>query len=228
MRRPLMLLAVLAACDQPQTQTQTQTQPPALPPTSSTSDAAAPAGPPPRAHTAPPSTLKDFALLDLDTYERPAGLTQDGVEVVGMRWTDKNGPNVAVLIHQVEDGGDVTNRRLWAFHYIDGPPPPRILRKVQDKVESCAFDNNAHFIDDSLEVTDVDADGLAEVWFAYQLGCTSDVSPLPLKLLVIENGEKYILRGTTMKGAPTEEPPRARWPAGVRDRAGARWKELSR
>ena len=43
----------------------------------------------------------------------------------------------------------------------------------------------------------LDADGVAELTFAYRTTCTSDVSPLTLKLLMLEQGAKYILRGST-------------------------------
>lgn len=53
------------------------------------------------------------------------------------------------------------------------------------------------FLDGATEVTDLDADGFGELTFAYSLACRSDMSPARLKLLMLENGEKFILRGTT-------------------------------
>src|SRR5690606_29174293 len=40
-------------------------------------------------------------------------------------------------------------------------------------------------------------DGIGEVAFAYRADCVSDMSPVTVKLLLLENGDKYILRGTT-------------------------------
>jgi hypothetical protein len=53
------------------------------------------------------------------------------------------------------------------------------------------------------------------------VACLSDVSPATLKLLVLEDGDKYILRGGTLpaqvEGVPVRdaepEPARDRWPA---------------
>jgi len=43
----------------------------------------------------------------------------------------------------------------------------------------------------------MDNNNLGEITFAYKLACISDASPLTLKLLILENGNKYIIRGTT-------------------------------
>ena len=32
----------------------------------------------------------------------------------------------------------------------------------------------------------------------YRLGCTGDASPVPLKLMMLENSDKYAIRGTTL------------------------------
>ena len=51
------------------------------------------------------------------------------------------------------------------------------------------------FINNSLTITDLDDDGIAESTFLYKLSCRSDVSPSILKLMMHENDNKYALRG---------------------------------
>lgn len=68
---------------------------------------------------------------------------------------------------------------------------------MQDATTDCAdADLRAEFLDDSVRVTDEDGDGKVELSFAYDLNCTTDVSPSTRKLLVLEGGDKHILRGT--------------------------------
>lgn len=67
--------------------------------------------------------------------------------------------------------------------------------KAKDFVNRCEFDLELEMLDDSIEVTDLDNDGLAEISFLYKLGCRSDVSPLDVKLLMYEGTTKYALRG---------------------------------
>lgn len=80
----------------------------------------------------------------------------------------------------------------------------KVLRIVNDSSENCDVHLRASFRDAALSLTDLDADGIGEITFAYSLSCASDVSPSILKLLMLENGDKYILRGTTrVQDSPT-------------------------
>jgi hypothetical protein len=43
------------------------------------------------------------------------------------------------------------------------------------------------------------------VTFAYTLACRSDVSPVTFKLLMLENGRKYIVRGESWNFEGSDE-----------------------
>ena len=45
-------------------------------------------------------------------------------------------------------------------------------------------------------MSDLDKDGYAEITFGYVMNCTTDMSPGTYKLLLLEDADKYILRGT--------------------------------
>jgi len=71
------------------------------------------------------------------------------------------------------------------------------------------------------------------VTFAYRVGCVSDVSPITLKLRVIENGEKYILRGETLLsdgegGKYKPDPKFKKWPKELAAHAKKRWRKHSK
>jgi hypothetical protein len=121
-----------------------------------------------------------------------------GKVIAGQRWTDANGDNLLVqsLLEKMAEDGRVSIY-LYANHFVRGPDgTAKQLREVKDKYEDCEFDNMTRFLEDASQVTDLDNDGLGEVWFAYVADCASDVSPLTTKLLGLENGDKYIIRGT--------------------------------
>ena len=135
--------------------------------------------------------------------------------VDGLGWTDAAGQNV-VLLRRIE-----TDRRgalLYADHVVYPNPRERImLREVRDGVPECELDMTADFVAGSLRVADSNDDGLAEVSFAYRLNCAGDVSPDEQKLLVLEGGEKYILRGLVFSQFmefqdPEAEPSQSSWP----------------
>jgi hypothetical protein len=111
------------------------------------------------------------------------------------------------------------------------------VETIRDGVESCGHDVTAAFRPGSLGVTDLDHDGVGEVTFAYLLRCAGDVSAARLKLLVLEDGAKYIVRGFSYDNrgdgvglaalaAPEPEPADADWPPALRRHASTlfgRW-----
>jgi hypothetical protein len=134
-------------------------------------------------------------LLAFDTRAVPTALRPPGTLQHGLRWRDRNGENL-VIFSRVETPRPRASARLTVRHWLLGARP-RLLREVKDLVGGCEFDLTAKFLPASFGVTDLDGDGLGEVTFAYEQTCRSDVSPAALKLLVLENGDKYILRGET-------------------------------
>ena len=123
-------------------------------------------------------------------------------------WRDGNGNNVFVVTYSEQEHGEeddspsTLSRSMVITHDVVGTDGKAVRKRtVRDFVKACPFDVHLHLEDDSLQTTDLDGDGLAEITFAYQITCTSDMSPRTRKLLLLEDGEKYILRGHTGLGA---------------------------
>ena len=121
-----------------------------------------------------------------------------------LRWRDTLGQNTVVFSEEriappkpVVTGDQGPGRALYATHYLMLAVGGEFVRKreVKDRYESCGFDLDVRFLKSSFGVTDLDGDGVGEVTFAYVVDCVSDVSPKTLKLLMLEDGSKYILRG---------------------------------
>jgi hypothetical protein len=159
------------------------------------------------AHAEPPSAqpLAPGALAK--------ALLPPGTWLRGLRFQDRNGENL-VIFTRAESARPARgardperSRHLYVRHYAraSAAAAPRLLREVRDKVERCEFDPSAELLPDAIGVSDLDGDGIGELTFAYKLGCRSDVSPITLKLLLLEGGAKHILRGETrVKISPTE------------------------
>lgn len=165
--------------------------------------------------------------LPFDEDQAPGeAVPQDGVVWSGLRWRDRDGDNWAVLNHQVEAGGEgLESRRLLVHHWVESGGKGRMVREVRDQNELCAHDNVTGYVDGSLAVTDLDGDGHGEITFAYVVDCVSDASARRLKLLVLENGDKYILRGKT--GGPfTPEPAKSSWPPRFYEHATRSWRAV--
>ena len=113
-------------------------------------------------------------------------------------WVDANGDNIAVFTK--------TDEELYMLHYAFPNGSPILKRKVIDFVRDCPFDVTLEFVENTIEVTDLDNDNFGEVSFMYKTACRSDMSPATLKYLTIEDGEKYIIRGSELMDFGYEEP----------------------
>jgi hypothetical protein len=158
-----------------------------------------------------------FQSLVFDPKSLPAEIRYKGEVVAGARWLDKNGENLLLLCktgpvskplprsskyYGFEEWG--VTAELHGYHYVKAKEKFALLWKVFDSAKLCPFDLVATFLPNSLTITDLDGNGIAESTFLYKLGCRSDVSPVQLKLIMHEGKAKYALRGETM--VPTTEP----------------------
>jgi hypothetical protein len=174
------------------------------------------------------------------TKDLPRGVKAPKGFDSALKWTDKNGENLVMLavlnrLSKNAEGEVLPSAVLTVDHIlIANGQRTRSLRSVRDGVAPCDFDLTAEFLG-AATLTDLDGDGIAEVTVAYQLSCKSDISPDIVKLLVIENGEKYILRGEglypdddgKMRGGGFEpDPDAARWPKVFFDHARETWKRI--
>jgi len=66
---------------------------------------------------------------------------------------------------------------------------------MHDRVTDCPLDIKADFVPGSFAITDLDKNGIAEVWVAYRLSCRGDISPSDLKIIMHEGIKKYAKRG---------------------------------
>lgn len=131
----------------------------------------------------------------LGQTELPIELKLRGTFLDALRYHDALGEHVVAFTRLLdEDKGNVQlEAQLWSGKGGKG----RIERTVKDGEKNCEFDLFAEFLDAALGVTDLDHDGQAELTLAYRMTCTSDVSPWTLKLLMLEGGDKYALRGSS-------------------------------
>lgn len=134
----------------------------------------------------------------------PKGIQIPGKPLQNLQWRDAKGNNLVVFSVKESiakgkgfDGGDRASVSLYVSHFLLGKKP-QLVRRVTDHVKDCDWDETAHFMDVGPDdVTDLDGDGIAEHTIAYQLGCRSDLSPITVKVLLLEHGEKYAIRGTS-------------------------------
>ncbi|MEZ4398506.1 MAG: hypothetical protein R3B06_00700 [Kofleriaceae bacterium] len=89
------------------------------------------------------------------------------------------------------------HRKIYVQYFRQLRGKWRELRMIQDGERDCEYDLEVQFLPGSVQVTDADGDGQAELSFLYDRLCASDVSPATRKLLVLEGKAKHALRGTS-------------------------------
>jgi len=149
-----------------------------------------------------PKTTGGIEDLSYDVSDIPANIKYDGSIVAGAKWKDNNGSNV-LIITETKDrkkGGQEFqswSKELYGYQFITGSDGPKQVWKISDFIKDCEADPTLSYIKNSLSITDINNNGIAESTFLYKLACRSDVSPAGLKLLMHEEDKKYAIRGTT-------------------------------
>jgi hypothetical protein len=193
---------------------------------------------------ASPAAAGDLPFTEVSATEVPAQAKVRGKQIQRVvKFTDKLGTNYVVFSSTSSekpstDMGAMLTRWLYVDHWaIAAGKAPKALLPARDVVQDCPLGLTAEFIPNAFHVTDVNANGIAEVTYGYQLACRSDVSPATYKLLVVENGKKHILRGEALFSIPdlepmggtfTPEPAEKKWGAKLYAHAVAVWKATSR
>lgn len=153
----------------------------------------------------------DIDELPFDKNNLPAEIKYNGNIVTGKRWKDNNGENIIIICTTREKetkdkyGESVLTKEIYAYNYANAGKGFAQLWKMYDFVNECPFDITLEYKENSLSLTDIDKDEIAEITFMYMSDCRSDVSPSGLKLLMYENKTKYALRGVTRIDIEGEE-----------------------
>ncbi|MBL7720159.1 MAG: hypothetical protein JNL72_15080 [Flavipsychrobacter sp.] len=156
----------------------------------------------PKKTTTSKSHIKPLEVTPLQRGMIPKGLLYEGNVKNAVRWTDKTGENIVVTTETGEYEtkksmtGDGYSAQLFAYHYYIRGGKVEASWKVTDRIVDCPLDIQVHFIKNSFNITDLDHDGIAEVWLMYKTGCHGDVSPCDMKIIMYEGGKKHAIRGT--------------------------------
>lgn len=70
-----------------------------------------------------------------------------------------------------------------------------VIWKVRDFVNDCIVYPELDLLA-PVSVTDLNNNGLAEIWMPYKLSCRGDVSPSDMKIIMYEGKKKHAMRGS--------------------------------
>ncbi|MFQ6599457.1 M949_RS01915 family surface polysaccharide biosynthesis protein [Flavobacterium sp. C3NV] len=155
--------------------------------------------------TSTSTEAKDFSLVvnKIDSTQFPASIKYEGFIKNAVRWKDKSGDNIVIttetgiyrneqLKHEFEDSSDA---ELYAYHFILSNNLATQTWRVKDFIADCPVDITASFVKKTFKITDLNKNGIAEVWLMYKTVCHGDVSPSNMKIIMYEGNNKYAMRG---------------------------------
>jgi len=137
----------------------------------------------------------------IDSTKLPKTIKFAGKITNSAKWTDSLGTHYVLLTETGEyfskdqENNEFTNAELFVYHYVIKNDSLKLIWKIYDHNKNCEFDIFTKFIDKAFKVTDLDKNGISEIWVMYENQCTSDVSPAPTKIIMYEGNKKYAIRG---------------------------------
>jgi hypothetical protein len=108
---------------------------------------------------------------------------------------------------KIADQDDATDFKIFAYDYLFDKTENKykINWKTYDFITNCQFDLSMGFLEKTFQTTDLNKNGIAEVWTMYAMTCTSDVSPKEMKIIMHEGKTKFALRGESLLIIDTEK-----------------------
>lgn len=141
-----------------------------------------------------------FKITTPAVTQLPKTIQYKGNIVQTAQWKDSLGNNTILLtetgIHDVDSNGN-RGAALYAMHFLNKSDSAQLVWKVYDFIDECPVDVVASFVKNGFAVTDLNQNGIAEVWMMYRITCQGDVSPVPMKIIMYEGKQKYAARGNT-------------------------------
>lgn len=141
-------------------------------------------------------------LTKLDSSQISEKVKYEGVFKKAFKFTDKLGDNIVILTEsgiyynekfKHENGGQ--DAELFAYHFLLNNDSVNKTWKVYDFINDCPVDLDAKFIKNTFQVTDLNKDGIGEIWIMYNTVCHGDVSPTDMKIIMYQGTQKYTIRG---------------------------------
>jgi hypothetical protein len=143
-----------------------------------------------------------FSVKPLELTKLPKGIKYEGKIKTAIRWIDSLGDNIAILtetgIYQskkFKHENDGSDAELFTYHYLVKGDSAFQTWRVYDFISDCPVDIEAKFITNSFQVTDLNHDGVGEIWIMYKTVCHGDVSPCDMKVIMYQGKQKFAMRG---------------------------------
>lgn len=151
-------------------------------------------------------------VVKLDKTAIPKSITYKGHIVDAAKYSGNDGEHIifttetGIINSKGIDADGFREAALYAYDYKLVDLKYTLTWKLYDFVEPCGLDVTAKYLPNTFAITDINKDGIAEIWLMYKTQCTGDVSPASLKIILYEGTKKYAMRGESKIKLPDTAP----------------------
>jgi len=149
-----------------------------------------------------PAQTINLQKLNLDAI--PGEIAYQGDVVEAYTYNDKTGKNIIILAESImfetpeNEYGEVEYyKNLYAYRFLNSGNDWKDIWRLYDNSENCFNYPIAKFVKSAFTITDLNEDGVAEIWLMYIVSCRGDVSPDPMFLKMYEGEKEYGITGLT-------------------------------
>lgn len=134
----------------------------------------------------------------------PTEINYEGKQKGVLEWNDAQGKHLLLLTETGEYSSskfkhenDGLDAELFAYHFLYDAVTKKHKQvwRIYDYVSDCNLDIKAGFVPKAATHTDLNKNGIPEIWVVYQLQCTGDISPPEMKIIMYEGNKKHAMRG---------------------------------
>lgn len=141
-------------------------------------------------------------IVHLKKSAIPATMKYKGEFNDAIKYNDKEGTHTIIITGKTvatpaDDNESVYTALLHVFGYLQTGNTVKLEWQLNDSAGPCGADVDAKLRPGSLAVTDLDHNGISEVWFIYRVSCHETTEGNPMKVIAHEGMKKYAMRGTT-------------------------------
>jgi hypothetical protein len=101
------------------------------------------------------------------------------------------------ILERSDDGATLSNKDVYAHRFLKVDGQWEEVWRVYDMEFECVNNPVAEFVREAFTITDLDSNGVAEIWLMYIKSCKGDVSPENMFLRMYAGEEVYTLTGET-------------------------------
>jgi hypothetical protein len=144
-------------------------------------------------------TVKKITEKDL-----PTEISYQDDFVEGYRYTDKTGDNIVFITEgevtewgRDKDGYILSNKDLRAYRFLKTDNEWEEVWRVYDMEFECFHYPVAEFVKGAFSITDLNNDGIAEIWMIYVKSCLGGVDPANMYLRMYNDENIFTMTGET-------------------------------